>query len=909
MTDQVVQRLNAALDGRYRIERELGEGGMATVYLADDLKHNRKVALKVLKPELAAVVGADRFLTEIETTANLQHPHILPLFDSGEADSFLFYVMPYVDGETLRDRLERERQLPVHEAVGMTVSLAGALEHAHRKGVIHRDIKPANILLQDGQPVIADFGIALAVGSAGGARLTETGLSVGTPYYMSPEQATGDQHVGPQSDIYALTCVLYEMLVGEPPFPGQTAQAVLGRIISGEYTPVARHRPSIPPNVDAAIRKGLEKISADRFSTADEFSRALQDPGFRHGNVEAAAASAGPWKGVAIGTSVLAVIFLSLMVWAVTQDAPEAPVAWFGVELPAGHDPSLGFGTNVAISPDGETIVYTGPSTEPGIPNQLWMRRRGSLDPVPIAGTGYGYNPVFSPDGARVAFQAQAPNVIKVVGLTGAPPLTVSPEGIDVNSLAWGDDGFIYTDILQSEGNGLGRFPEGGGAELERVTTLDAGTGEAFHAWQQVLPGSRKMLATIGYTPTSNFSGYRIGLFDIESGERTIVAAAVLARYSPTGDLLYITADGQLLAAEFDPESGELGAPAVIADGVAVGAFGGADIALSGDGTLVYMAGTLTAELGRAVWVDRVGTVTAVDPSWQFDPGMPEAALAVSPDGTRLAAKISTEAGEDIWVKELPDGPLSRLTFDDGLDRRPRWSADGTRIFYNSDRNSDAESGTHYDLWEQPADGTGTPQKILDLDASILEARRTPDESMWVLRLGGLSGLVGVRDLVGLRAGETETFPVATESYDEKGVALSPTGRWVAYESTETGRDEIYVRPFPDAQGGKWLVSVEGGFNPKWAHSEEEIFYVDGNGNMVAVAVETDPTFRIGQRTTLFSLPDRFLNGQPNYASWDVAPDDQRFMMLQIGGGDDGQVSELIIVQNFFRVLRERLGS
>jgi serine/threonine-protein kinase len=209
-----VTRLKDALESRYSIEGELGEGGMATVYLAKDLKHNRSVALKVLKPELAAVVGAERFLAEIETTANLQHPNILPLYDSGEADSFLYYVMPYVEGETLRERLETEKQLPVDEAVRIATAVANALNFAHEHGVVHRDIKPANILFQGGQPVVGDFGIALAVGAGGGARLTETGLSVGTPYYMSPEQATGDQQVGARSDIYSLGCVLYEMLVG-----------------------------------------------------------------------------------------------------------------------------------------------------------------------------------------------------------------------------------------------------------------------------------------------------------------------------------------------------------------------------------------------------------------------------------------------------------------------------------------------------------------------------------------------------------------------------------------------------------------------------------------------------------------------------------------------------------------------
>ena len=265
------ERLNAALEGRYAIERELGEGGMATVYLADDLKHERKVALKVLKPELAAVVGAERFLAEIKTTANLQHPHILPLFDSGEADSFLFYVMPFVEGETLRDRLDREHQLPVHDAVQIATNVAEALDYAHKQGVIHRDIKPDNVLLQSGKPVISDFGIALAVGVAGGGRLTETGLSLGTPQYMSPEQATGDLSVGAASDTYALGCVLYEMLVGEPPYTGSTAQAILGKIIAGEIATATKQRASVPANVDAAIRKALEKLPADRFVGAQDF--------------------------------------------------------------------------------------------------------------------------------------------------------------------------------------------------------------------------------------------------------------------------------------------------------------------------------------------------------------------------------------------------------------------------------------------------------------------------------------------------------------------------------------------------------------------------------------------------------------------------------------------------------------
>ena len=248
---------------------------MATVYLAHDERHNRNVALKVLKAELAAVGGAERFLAEIETTAKLTHPHILPLHDSGEADGFLFFVTPYIEGDTLRDKIDREKQLSVEEALKITSDIAEALDHAHRHGVVHRDIKPANVLLTDGRPLIADFGIALAVAQAGGGRVTETGLSVGTPHYMSPEQATGDRDVDPRTDLYALGCVLYEMLLGEPPYSGTTAQAVLAKILTDPAPAPTKVRLSIPPNVDAAIRKALEKLPADRFASAQDFATAL----------------------------------------------------------------------------------------------------------------------------------------------------------------------------------------------------------------------------------------------------------------------------------------------------------------------------------------------------------------------------------------------------------------------------------------------------------------------------------------------------------------------------------------------------------------------------------------------------------------------------------------------------------
>ena len=272
--------LAAALADRYRIERELGAGGMATVYLAQDLKHDRKVAIKVLKPELAALLGAERFVVEIKTTAALQHPHILPLFDSGEAGGFLWYAMPYIEGETLRNKLDRESQLGVGEAVRIASDVADALDYAHRHGVIHRDIKPENILLHDGRPMVADFGIALALSAAAGGRMTETGMSLGTPHYMSPEQATAERDLTNRSDIYSLGSVLYEMLTGEPPHIGNTAQAIIMKIVTEDAAPVTRLRKSVPPNVAAAVGKSLERVPADRFETARAFADALNDPNY-----------------------------------------------------------------------------------------------------------------------------------------------------------------------------------------------------------------------------------------------------------------------------------------------------------------------------------------------------------------------------------------------------------------------------------------------------------------------------------------------------------------------------------------------------------------------------------------------------------------------------------------------------
>jgi serine/threonine-protein kinase len=902
MTDPIAA-LNTALDGRYAIERELGEGGMATVYLADDLRHSRKVALKVLKPELAAVVGADRFLTEIETTANLQHPNILPLFDSGEADGFLFYVMPYVEGENLQQKLDREKQLPVDEAVSITRDAAEALQAAHEQGVIHRDIKPANILLSRGKPLVADFGIALAVSAAGGGRLTETGLSLGTPFYMSPEQASADRDPSAASDVYALACVLYEMLVGEPPYTGASAQAVLAKILMEDAKAPTVARPSIPANVDAAIRRALEKLPADRFATIQEFADALKDPNYRYGEAAGAVATgvSAKWKRISYALGGLAAVLALALGWSINAlRAPEVrPLSRYIIGFDEDREPMANVrGVVLSVAPDGSRVVYAGSGASGG--TQVWQRALDDLEPRPIPGTEGAISPVVSPDGSSVLYWVE--NGLSTIPLSGGPPFRVVPNHVGAG-LAWGSDGYIYyTDVEDGRG-GISRVPATGG-EPSVVTEAPE---QGQHRWPELLPGGEGLLITL---QTGAPESSRIGVARLETGEVIELFPGAMARYATTGHLVYAAAGGTLMAVPFDESALEVtGAAVALLSGIQVGGGSNAQFSVSSNGTLVYRSGTTQSGLRQVVWVTRDGELTPVDPDWMIDPSSPESsgaaevALALSPDGSRVALKIYSDAGEDIWVKELDDGPLSRLTFDPAPDRRPRWSPDGTRILFSSDRGENA------DLWVRRADGTGSAELLLDFDRAVHEALVTPDESWFVLRLGGQAASQGGRDLMGLQAGDTTLIPMAAEDYDEKAAALSPDGRWLAYESTETGTEQVYVRPFPNADDGKWQVSTNGGQNPVWARDGTELFYIDGSGMMTAVAVETDGGFRVGEREELFSVPERNIDIQVNYPFWDVTPDGQRFIMARFDLEGSAPVNDVIIVENWFEELTARVGN
>ncbi|MEX0908886.1 MAG: protein kinase, partial [Gemmatimonadaceae bacterium] len=563
-----LDRLSSALEGRYSIVREIGTGGMATVYLAEDVRHRRKVAIKVLHPELTAVLGPERFLNEIELTANLQHPHILPLFDSGAADNLLFYVMPFVEGETLRQKLMREHQLPIAEAVRIATEIADALEYAHKHGVVHRDIKPENVLLHEGRPLVADFGIALAVQHAGGERMTQTGMSLGTPQYMAPEQAMGDKAVDHRADIYALGAVTYEMLAGEPPFTGPNAQAVVAKILTTDPSSLVAKRRSVPPHVNAAVLTALEKMPADRFASAAQFSDAIAGRGPVVADTRAAAAVSAPgthasWRTAFAVAAGFAVAALALAAWALTRESREAReiTAWEYVELFDSAGVNLNFPA-LALSPDGNAVVFRDNITD----TRLWIKNRGELEPRQMPGTERAQNPAFSPDGEWVAFVADGR--LKKVGVRGGAAVTLADSALSgFGGAAWLDDGsIIYVAPSQFE---LRKVSAAGGSYT--VAFRDTALGGRGIGNPSALPDSRGVLYELCSSGCVTSSLYAV---DFRSGKpKVILEDAVQGWYLPTGHVLYVRRDGAALAAPFDLDKLEISGGSVpVLESVAGGA-------------------------------------------------------------------------------------------------------------------------------------------------------------------------------------------------------------------------------------------------------------------------------------------------------------------------------------------------
>jgi serine/threonine-protein kinase len=843
-----------------------------------------------MRPELSAVIGAERFLAEIKLTANLQHPHILPLFDSGEADGCLFYVMPLIEGESLRERLTREKQLPVLEAVRIAAEVASALDYAHRHGVVHRDIKPENILLHDRRALVADFGIALAASKASGARMTETGMSLGTPHYMSPEQAMGEREITARSDVYALGAMLYEMLTGDPPFTGSTAQAVVARVLTEAPRPIVPQRHTIPPHVEAAVLTALEKLPADRFASAAEFAEALSGRSYVPTVPSPAGAPARPLAKarrrdpVTLALAGVAVLAIAAALWGWLRPAPAPTVNRFSLFFPPEHAllPVTQSGNRVAVSPDGKRLVYVGPAERGG---RLWLREHDQLTSTPIAGTEGAGTPFFSPDSRHVGFLVGGTK-LRTVSLDGGPVMTLSDT---VNSTGgdWGPDGYLYFEV----DSGVARIRETGGPTEIVYNALKR--NEVGAEWPVLLPGARGIVFRTRRVNQSATDFQIVGM-KLPDGEPKVLTRGVFARYSPTGHLLVATADGKIIALPFDPEKMQTtGSPMGLIEGIGVEGSGFAiNLDLSETGTLVYTTGGATASR-RPVWVTREGAESPVDPAWQFQGVI--ANFALSPDGKALAADVIQNGVNNVWIKQLPTGPYSRLTFGDTGSMRPSWSADGRSIVYLSD----VTSSGGVPLMRR-ADGTGGVRTLLPTKPTWGQALETRDGRWLVLRSSVF--LPGKGDIIAVQMGDTTLVPLVNGPATELDAAVSPDGRWLAYASEESGVAEIYVRPFPDAGSARWQVSAAGGSDPVWSRSGRELFYLSLQSEMMSVSVAPGPAFTVSPPKRLFSTAP--YTTIPPVPAFDVHPDGTRFLMLRETTPADR--NELIVVQNWVEEMRAR---
>ena len=856
----VSERLSAALGERYRIERELGHGGMATVYLAHDLRHDRDVAIKVLHPELGAALGGERFLSEIKTTAKLQHPHILPLLDSGAADGLLYYVMPYVTGETLRARLERENQLPIADALRIAREVADALGAAHSIGIIHRDIKPENILLQGGHALVADFGIALAVQTAGGQRLTQTGLSLGTPHYMSPEQAMGEKTVDARADVYALGAVTYEMLTGEPPFTGTTVQAIVAKLMTDPARPLTQLRKSVPAHVEAAVLATLEKVPADRLPNAAAFAQALGDDTFSTARAAGRPRPSGRtrsevprrWLLAAVAGNALLVVAL-LLAWLKRPPRPETSrhrVILWQHAIPFSLAPGARFiGTQAAIAPDGSSIVFSD-STSTGF--VLMRKLRDADNATPLAGTAGGISPFFSPDGKWVGF-VTLDNKLKKVPVAGGGSVTLGDDvAPEYKAAAWLDDGTI----LYTHPRNIKRIPADGGT----ATTIARKQKLSWTATIWPLPGSRGFLFTdCGNCGVSS----NVYVYDFAADSaRLLVPGAAGVWYSPTGHLLYTSREGGLFAMQFDVGSLQVksGALPVVA-GVQPGSF---TISTSGDALYAVDA---AAQLGsELVWVSRDGRATPVDSSWRGRFEYP----AISPSGKELAVSVRDKT-TDLWIRRA-DGARQKVNANGVVNWRPSWMPDGRSVAFISVQ--DAEDPNGGAAYQVRTDGSAPAELLLRNRSGVWESEVSRDGQWMVVRLDEETSLnLRMRRLTG----DTTLKPLLIDASFKLCIALSPDGRWLAYTSYETdGPAELYVASFPDMKS-KQLVSSGGGHEPRWARNGRELYWESG-GRLMSVSVPNGPNFNPGTPRALFSLEG--YRRARNRQQYDVAPDG-RFVMIR----------------------------
>jgi serine/threonine-protein kinase len=826
-TGTILERVRSALRTRYRIERELGRGGMGVVFLAEDLKHGRMVALKVLRPELAQSLGADRFLREIRVSAQLNHPHILTLIDSGSADGFMFYVLPFVEGESLRDRLTRERNLSIDDALRITREVADALAYADSKGVVHRDIKPENILFESGHAVVTDFGIANALSEAGGERLTETGLAIGTPAYMSPEQALGTDAVDGRADIYSLGCVLYEMLTGEPPYTGPTPQAVIARKAVDPVPSIRVVRDTVPAAVEAGVMRALAKVPADRYESARDFANALSGGGAAVRTTRRAA-KWRPDRFVMVASAIVVIAAVSYLALALSGGGSSAGVAVSSFERLT-TDP--GQELFPSISPDGEWIVYAG---ETAGNRDIFLRRVEGENAINLTegSPADDDQPVFSPDGERIAFRSERDGGgIFVMGRTGEAVRRVTRDGF---SPTWSPDGthlaFAWERIELDPQNSEGR-------KGLWVVEVESGAARQISDEDMAMPNWSPNGHRIAFTRRLGVGNAQSDVWTVtpEGNGAVPVTQNVVSdwnpAWSPDGRYLYFASNRSgsmnLWRVRINERSGS---PLREPEPVTTPATSLAHISVAGNGQrIVYSSVLVTANIQRATMDPRTGTLMG-EPSWLTTGSRRWSSPDPSPDGATVAFYSLTEPEGDLFLIGADGSYLRRVTGDSANDRVPRWSPDGEWIAFFSNRKPG------FQLWKIRPDGSDLRQLTEQAAGATAWA---PTGTRYAVNVGELGVCILDADLAWAEQ-EPVAFPAPDTALDNALAGFrpngwSPDGEWMAADIgyLDQGilvyslRSQTYTRL---TDFGQW---------PVWLPDSRRILFVSGGNGFYVVDRET----------------------------------------------------------------------
>jgi eukaryotic-like serine/threonine-protein kinase len=867
----------------YHIVSLAGRGGMGEVYKARDDRLGRFVALKILPDRFARdPERLARFEREARVLASLSHPRIGGIHGIAEDGAVRALVLEWVEGQTLADRLA-SGPIPVRDALGMAVQIGEALEAAHQRAVVHRDLKPANIALTSDGVKVLDFGLARAAGpSQSGERdpvssvFARPGLILGTPAYMSPEQAQG-MRLDHRADIWAFGCVLAEMLTGRQVFGGPSTGAVLSRVLEG--TPNLERLPAdTPSGVRMLLSRCLEKDPRRRLGWVGEAVLVLEDalapppPPSPGETVRRWWARTWPVVGgLALGAAA------ALVATPLFEREPPPPVTRLAMPMPEGDAMVAGDLSTVAIAADGRRIVYR---ARRGGTMQLFVRTLDRPDPEPIPNSQHAVGPFLSPDGTWVAFSRDG-SLVKVP-IQGGTPVVLCPVTGAVSG-AWLSNGSI---VFGGElTRGLQRVSASGGTP-QPFTTLDAARGERVHALPDPLGGHGYLSFTIWTDDRTE-----MGLVSVDGRDRRVLGEGRQARFVAPDHLAYVR-QGALWAAPLDLRRLVLaGSPGPVLDVDLSAISGSAHFAVSHTGTLAYLPRRSTRSRERhVVWAGRDGSE---EPSG-IAPG-PYARAAVSPDGTRIALAASGPESRDLWLYTAPRRTLTRVTFDNAVDTAPVWTPDGRTLIFRSDRDGGG-------LFRVNADGAGALKRL----TRSVETIHTPYEVTRDGRHVLFTEFRTYRDQrIGMaRLDDGDVTWLLDDPFAQLRPRLSPDGRWMAYQSDESGRFEVYVRPFPAVHEARWQVSTDGGASPMWGPDGRELFYFHDAG-LRRVPVATGATFSAGEPAHLFSidLPSDRLG--PTY---DIAPDGRLFLFVKTPPAEAGApVGPLLIVQNWHEELKGRI--